>query len=243
MTTNKNSVSETGHAKNIANFETEIAFCIGYGTSYNPVNPNLAITNLQTKWDKSKLKLKAVKDTKEPFDAITGARQLLFKPLKPLATKVINALIASNVPETVIKDARTIIRKLNGKRASDIKEDTKDTKTISVSQQSYDRLVDSFEELIVLTQTETGYNPNEDDIKIINLQSTLDDLTAANTSVRNAYVPYSNAIIERNLELYEQETGLINLALDVKNYVKSVFGAASPQYRQISGLIFRKPAE
>ena len=240
---NRSSVSETGHAKNIANFETEIAFCIGYGPIYNPVNPNLTISNLQLKWEGSKLKLKAVKDTKEPFDSVTGARQIIFKPLKPLTTRVINALIASNAPSTVVKDARTIVRKINGKRASQIQEDNTDTKTISVSQQSYDRLVDSLEELIVLVQTETLYNPNEGELKLTALQIVLNDLTTANTNVKNAYVIYSNAMIERDIELYAPETGLVDLAFEVKTYVKSVFGATSPQYRQISGLQFKRPAE
>ena len=243
MTSKKNSVSETGHAKNIANFETEIAFCNGYGTNYNPVNPNLTTSSLQAKWETAKLKLKAVKDTKEPFDSVTGARQIVFKKVKPLATKVINALIAQEAPETVIKDARTIIRKLNGKRAVVIKETDLEQNNASVSQQSYDRLADTFQELIVLAQTETLYNPNEGEIKIINLQLVLDELSTANTNVRNAYVPYSNAIIERNTELYSEETGLVDLALAVKNYVKSVFGATSPQYQQISGLVFKKPVK
>jgi len=30
------STSETGHAKNVANFEDLISFCTGYGTAYNP---------------------------------------------------------------------------------------------------------------------------------------------------------------------------------------------------------------
>lgn len=241
--TNRRSVSETGHAKNIANFETEIAFCIGYGTIYNPVNPNLKISNLQSKWEKAKLKLKAVKDTKEPFDSVTGARQIIFKPLKPLTTRVINALIAANAPATVVKDARTIIRKINGKRASQVKEDTTNINTISVSQQSYDRLVDSLEELIILVQTETLYNPNEEELKITALQIVLDELTTANTNVKNTYVSYSNAMIERDIELYEEETGMVYLAFEVKTYVKSLFGATSPQYRQISGLLFKKLAE
>ena len=28
--------SETGHAKNVANFEDLISFCTGYGATYNP---------------------------------------------------------------------------------------------------------------------------------------------------------------------------------------------------------------
>ena len=236
------STSEKGHAKNVANFETIMTFCIGYGATYNPSNPNLAIPNIQTKWEEAKLKLKAVKETKEHFDSRTGARQLLFKPLKPTATKVINSLTAQEAPSTVIKDARTIIRKITGKRANEQTTDTEQNK-ISVSQQSYDRLTDSFEELIVLAKTEPKYNPNEDEIKIVKLEDCHQQLTQINTQVKNSYVPYSNAMIARDQDLYTPETGLIDLALDIKNYIKSIFGASSPQYRQISNIEFSRPKD
>lgn len=240
--TSRTSVSETGHAKNIANFETEIAFCIGYGAEYNPANVDLKIASLQTKSEAAKIKLRTVKDTKEPFDSVTGARHITFIPLRPFVTRVLNALIALDAPPTVIKDAKTLARKINGKRASN-KTETEQNSTISVSQQSYDRLADTFEQLIVLLQNASAYNPNETDLQITALQTVLDSLNAANTAVRNASVPYSNAIIARNVELYAPETGLVEIAQDVKKYVKSVYGATSPQYRQISGIVFRKPVE
>lgn len=236
------STSEKGHAKNVANFGIIINFASGYGPNYNPSNPTLAIPALEAKWEAAKEKLRTVKDTKEPFDSKTGERQLLFKPLRPLATKVINSLIAQQVPSTVIKDARTIIRKLTGKRAKELTQETEENK-ISVSQQSYDRLVDNFEELIVLAQTEPNYNPNEDDLKVTSLVTLHEKLNNKNNEVKIIYVPYSNAMIARDGELYDQETGLVDIAYEVKNYVKSVFGAASPQYRQISGLVFSRPKE
>ncbi|MGL2966342.1 hypothetical protein [Flavobacterium sp. XGLA_31] len=237
-----NSTSETGHAKNVANFETLIAYCIGYGTSYNPANANLKIESLQDKLSKANLKLQAVKDTKVPFDAATGTRQLLFKPLKPYTTRIINALIAQEAPATVIKDARTLIRKITGKRAPEATP-TPEENQISVSQQSYDRLVDTFEELIALAQNEPSYNPNEEELKTTAMQTLRDQLLTANTAVRNTIVPYSNALIARNKELYEPDNGLVDTVQEVKNYIKSIFGANSPQYRQISNLVFSRPRE
>jgi hypothetical protein len=40
--------SETGHAKNVANFEDLIAYCTGYGTIYNPSRASSKITALNT---------------------------------------------------------------------------------------------------------------------------------------------------------------------------------------------------
>lgn len=236
-----NSTSERGHAKNLAFFETLIAYCNGYGANYNPSNNRLLLSSLNDKLEKARAKVKVVKETKQPFDSVVGARQLLFKPLKPYGTRVINALISQGAPETVIKDARTIIRKLTGKRADNTVKETPEQNQVSVSKQSYDRLIDSFEELIVLAQTEPSYYPNEVDLKIPALQTFHDSITASNTQVKNALVPYSNALISRDKELYDTETGLVDTALEVKKYVKSLFGASSPEYQQISGLAFSRP--
>ena len=52
----------------------------------------------------------------------------------------------------------------------------------------------------------------------------------------------SNARITRNEILYLPETGLIGVALSVKIYIKAIFGVTSPQYKQVSGLLFRNGA-
>ncbi len=44
------STSETGHAKNVANFETLIAFCTSYGGQYQPVNTSITLTELSNKY-------------------------------------------------------------------------------------------------------------------------------------------------------------------------------------------------
>lgn len=42
-------MAETGHARNVANLGTMIAFCIGYGVDYKPTNPLIQIPSLQAK--------------------------------------------------------------------------------------------------------------------------------------------------------------------------------------------------
>ena len=39
---------ETGHAKNVANFQDLIAFCTGFGTIYNPTKTALKLPQLNT---------------------------------------------------------------------------------------------------------------------------------------------------------------------------------------------------
>jgi hypothetical protein len=54
-----------------------------------------------------------------------------------------------------------------------------------------------------------------------------------------ATVPLANARQVRDSILFAPETGMIDTALLVKEYVKSVFGAASPQYKEVNHLKFR----
>ena len=63
-------------------------------------------------------------------------------------------------------------------------------------------------------------------------------MKSTNTDLINAYTNWSNSRIQRDTILYNPLTGLVQTALEVKKYVKSVFGATSPQYKQVSSLVF-----
>jgi hypothetical protein len=66
----------------------------------------------------------------------------------------------------------------------------------------------------------------------------LADFRKNNEVVKTAQMLLSNARISRNKLFYDRETGLVKVASDVKKYVKSVFGATSPEYTQVSGVEF-----
>lgn len=239
---NKSSVSETGHAKNVANFEQLIAFCIGYGTAYNPTKNSLQIAELQTLHQTALTKLNNVKTQKTIFDNATNDRRMTFAGLKPLSTKIVNAFAVSGVDKLALQDAKGVNKKIQGAtnkktdEAAKNENENQTTKTISTSQQSYDRLIDHFANLIQVLEQNPVYNPNEPDLKLNKLQSDLVNMQAKNTNLINTYTQYSNTLIDRNQTLYNPLSGLVQIALEVKQYVKSVFGASSPQYKQISGL-------
>lgn len=235
--------SEVGHAKNISNLETMISFCTGYGAAYNPSNPELTLQALSTLHTESKEALKLVKTTERSFKEAEGERQLLFKTIKPLTTKVMGAIRSSGASTTVIENAETINRKIHGRRANTKKETTPEGEEsknkISVSQQSFDLQIDHLEKLIELATLEPKYNPNETPLQVTTLNSYKTALENINSAVKNTYTPYSNAMIARNKKLYTPETGLVDRTQLVKNYVKSLFGASSSEYKQINKLRFK----
>ena len=241
------STSETGHAKNVANFEDLISFSTGYGATYNPSKEALKVANLNTRLANARTVLNEVKTTQTAFNNATNKRMDAFKPLKSLATKIINALDATDASAETVKDARTINRKIQGQRATPktvssppaAQVEGAADKTISASQQSYDQQIEHFAKLVELLSSDSNYKPNEPDLTVAANQTKLAALKAANTDVVKTYTNWSNSRIARTNVLYNPLTGLVNTALDVKKYIKSIFGALSPQFKQVSKLEFR----
>ena len=238
------STSEVGHAKNVANFGDLITYCTAYGTTYNPSKTALQLASLNTLLTSAQTEIANVTTAKNIFDTTTGDRQLAFENLKPLATKIYNALSVTDATDQTLADAKTINHKLQGKRAKEITENpapengTPPTNNVSVSRQSYDSLTENFSSLIDLVSSVPSYTPNEADLSVASLTTFRNSLVAANNNVITSEVAYSNARISRDNLLYSKDTGLVEIALYVKNYVKSIFGATSPQYKQISGIKF-----
>lgn len=58
------------------------------------------------------------------YNNAVNDRMLGFKPLKPTATRIIGALAATDATTEVLKDAKTINRKLQGQRAKAIEQPT-----------------------------------------------------------------------------------------------------------------------
>lgn len=60
-----------------------------------------------------------------------------------------------------------------------------------------------------------------------------------NANVVNTTTALSNARITRNDIMYKETTCLVDVALDTKSYIKSGYGASSPQDKQVSKLEFK----
>lgn len=212
-------------------------------SAYNPPKPALQITALTALLTNAQNEIANVTTAKNSFDTETGNRQIAFESLKSLSTKVFNLLSVTDATAQTIADAKTINNKLQGRRAktiteSPVSEGEAPPDTLSVSRQSYDMLTENFSSLIDLVSSIPSYTPNEAELTTTSLTTFHNNLKTANTNVINAEVNYSNARISRNKTLYGESMGLVETALEVKKYVKALFGATSPQYKQVSGIKF-----
>ena len=239
------STSEVGHAKNVANFQDLIEFVIGYGATYNPSKNSLKLPQLIALKDNAQSKLNDVIAKNTIYNNKVNERMVAFGNLKSFSTRLVNALQTTDATNETINNAKTFNRKMQGKKASTTQAPTDPNApapaTISTSQQSYDQLIQHLTGLKSVLETEPSYTPNEIELQIATIDSKIADLSAKNTAVASAYTNISNSRISRNETLYTNENGIYETASEVKKYIKSVFGASSPQYNQVSGIKFSKP--
>jgi D-arabinose 1-dehydrogenase-like Zn-dependent alcohol dehydrogenase len=161
-------VYETGHAKNVANFEILMSFVIGYGTIYNPSKISINVGNMQGQLAKAKDAVNELHVLIASWSNAVAVREIGFEPLKRLGTRLLNALKATDTPLRVIENVATINRKLQGKRVSNklteeekiaLAGEGKVVHQISTSQLSYDSIMDHFDKLIKLLASIPLYIP------------------------------------------------------------------------------------
>ena len=241
--------SDINHAKNVTNFETLISVVVSLGATYNPSKDSLKLPALQTLHSAATDSMTALKNAESATATAVDTRELAFKSIGSLFTRINNALKASNSTVQADDTAKSIFRKLHGKRASAklteeqkaiLLAEGKEVNQNSNSQMGYNDRVENFESLISFLQTVPEYNPNEEELKITTLQALLSDLKAKNISVMQNRIAEDTVRGVRKSVQNTPLTGLVDIANDVKSYIKSVFGVNSTQYKLVSKLRFVK---
>jgi hypothetical protein len=224
-----------------------ISFCTGYGADYAPTNAMIALAALNTALTDAQTSLDDVQAAVAPWKVKVADRENVYQGIRPLTTRIVNAYEASGTDANKVDNVKTLHRAIHGARAKALPKDDPGTpedesKGNSVSHRSYVQVAEAFGQMIKQLDEDPLYNPNENDLKITTLTALHTAMDNANSAVITAATPMSNARIARNEVLYGEDTGICDRAALVKKYVKSLYGADSPQYKQISGLEFRKVA-
>ena len=234
------STSEVGHAKNVANLQKLIEQITVYA-DYNPPVANLEIANLQTLYTTSLAKLNEVEEKRNANKNAIHLRQVAYENLKPTCTKIINLLDILGITQGTLDQAKSLNRQIQGgqkKTNNTPEESTEPQNTVSTSRQSYTQQADNFGILLQLLATIPTYTPNEDELKLTSLTPYQASLMSATQAVDQTEAELNNKLIERNQLLYAEGTGLYSTAQNVKKYVKSLYGATSPEYANVSGIEF-----
>lgn len=257
----KKSKSETGHTKNLMNFEDLLARFIALNGRYNPSRVELQLSNLQQLFQEAKQVLEQLTTANTFCNTATNVRADLFDQLGALSTRIVNTLIASGASAKTIEDAKGFQRKIQGTRvgkkesgsnnaenktnpaetaANGIENgETTADKTRSAARLSYDLKIEHFAKLVSLIQNEPLYQPNEVELQVGALQDFLQQLRTANTNKTYADAALEAARRERSRVFYHPENGLVPRALQAKAYAKAVLGATSEDFKHIRRINFR----
>ncbi len=243
------STFETGHVKIVANFDRLIESVAKLGKDYNPSNPAILIEALQNASKNCKAALDAVGTAALVYKQAIKQREMVFDPLNKLSTRIFNTLKASDKSGKSDETARIYVRKIQGRRATAKR--TEDEKKadlesgikyneVSASQMSFDNRIENFAMLVKLVSGVPSYSPNEADLKADSLKALLETLRQKNMAVVSATSDLFKARAIRNELLYKEATGIADKAIDAKTYLKGAFGPSSTQYKEVSGLSFKK---
>lgn len=236
--------SETGHAVNIANFKLLIDKCTGFGMLYNPSNKDLTIANMTVLWNVAGTAQNtiaaALQNAKEPINQ----RYLLFQPLSKLVTRTIGILNSTKASANMKKDAKGLADKIRGFKSAKPKTDegeNPEENSISKSHMSYVMRADNFNSYIELLKTVATYLPNEAELTTTALEALYGNMKTANDNIGVIIAPVDNARIARDKALYAEDTGIVDIAQNVKNYVKGATSATAPEYKLVAKIKFTRP--
>lgn len=225
--------SETGHAKNLANFQLLIQRC-EHMDDYSPSAAYLSLTALRDAFDASTLSFVEAHDCFISFSQAVDDRQNGFAGLKKLVTRIMGAVSVSGLSENELANFKTLNNKLQGKPPKTSTNEQMVLQEVmearSNSQQSYDQTADFFRQLVGLLEATALYQPNETELTVVQLKLLMENLYALNAAVGESRVLYSRALIKRNDLLYKDAHSIYELAKMVKNYMKSVLGTTDPYY-------------
>ncbi|WP_315057819.1 hypothetical protein [Chryseobacterium indoltheticum] len=234
------STSEVGHAKNVANLQ-KITQQVTTYSLYNPPIENIALANLQTLYTTATAKLAEVEDKRNANKNAIIIRQTAFENLKSTCTKIVNLLEILGLPQGTLDQVKSLNRAIQGssKKATTPPEEGKEaSKTASTSRQSFTQQAENFGILLQLLATIPGYTPNEEDLKLNNLTNYHASLMSATQAVDQTEAELNTKLIERDKILYAEGAGLYTIAQNIKKYVKSLYGATSPEYTNVSAIEF-----
>ena len=234
------STSETGHNKNVANFNSAYQILQEMGALYNPSNPELKLAIL----DPIKTELSGVIDvlnTKKPvYKNAVADREVEMAPMGKISTRTLNFARSVAISETDKENLQSQAKKIRGDvKAKTVNPETAELETISTSQMSYDSRIANFDTYLSQLESHPEYVPNETALQLATLRSYHQRLKTLSTQVNAAGNALITARKNRNEILYHNPKNIIQIIKDVKSYLKSLGTDAEPYYKALVKLKFK----
>jgi len=236
------STSETGHSVNIVNFKLIIDRVTGFGSDYDPITEKIKISNMTSQAEDAVNLENAYIVSIEAMHLPVHSREDKFDVMGDLTKRSLNLYKSTNASKRNFKSAKGLADKITGNniKVKKLADGSLDPKSISKSQKSFTKKAENFKHLIELYRSDANYDTNIADLKITNLDSILTGIDAANSEVAGLITEMDLARIARNRCLYLVVTGMIDVSLACKDYVKSLYGARADKTKTVTGIALRR---
>lgn len=239
----------SGHGKNLANFQRLIHAFDEMGPAYNPARASLTVPALTALYHRGREALDNVEKSKQANRKNVNARKDASKRVKASSTKAFHALKTFDITPVTIENARSFHMRIQGKRVNPKKEEPVPVETgqseepkkkRSAAQQNYDALIENFGKFVMFLQSEPLYTPNEEELKTTTLIALLEEARAINMALAVTKNSMSSSFSVRKEIFYGDNDSILLISKAAKMYAKAKFGSTGDRYKRISKIFIRK---
>jgi len=240
---------ETGHNKNVANFEATIIILTGLGAVYNPGQALILLAALQDKLEGAKAVLDELDTAQADKTIKVDAAQAEFKDLDKYVVNIKRTAEVEINDAALTRDLQSLVNKFTSQgsraaavagRSSPPNIEAAPPRGRSTSQRSRDNQIAHLADIVALLKTRSDFNPNDAEFKISSIEAKIASLTAKNNALKTAEAVLGNLQDARNYVLYDPETGVLKLSKLIKTQLARKPGKESAAYQQVNALEFRK---
>lgn len=237
---------ESGHNKNVANFETSIIILTNLGAEYAPPQALIVLTALQELLDDAKASITEVDTAQAAKTVAVDAVQAEFKDLPKYVVNIKRSAEVEVNDESFTKDIQTIVNKFSPTGRDTGLDDNPDTPEDesrtpqSQSQRSRDSQIAHLADISALLKTRDEYKATGTPYTTTAIDNRITTLTSVNNAANAAEAAYGTKLDARNELLYDEQNCLLKRVTLIKSYLALKFGKNSAPYKQIAALEFRR---
>lgn len=250
---------ETGHEKNVANFEAVIIIVVSLGAIYNPTQALILLPALQAKLAEARAAIQLVDAAEAEKAVAVDEREYEFKGLDKYAVNLKRTAEVEINDAAFTRDLQSIVNKFHAKSkkpalaeagvggaaaaggGANAGENGETGGGRSTSQRSFDNQIAHLAGILALLRTKAAvYKPNDAEYTIAAVEAKIAALETVNTAAKNAAINLGLAQNARDEILYHPDAGVLKRIKLIKLQLARKPGKTSAAYRQVNALEFRK---
>ena len=185
-------------------------------------------------------------EAKTAYDNITNRRELAFRDLQSLGSRICYLLRSCGAHPLTLADAMTSNRMLQGRTRYRAPEPMPQEGQLTVSKRSghprnFGSMVQYFAQLVETASAEPFYRTDVPELTIESLEQKVVELRSLNELVMKAELKLSQLYKQRHAVLYDDENSLVNIGRAVRHHIRAAFGFRSAPHEELIKVSLTKP--